>query len=252
MYSCVMEVGRILRCACTAVLFSLSLSRGHSSSLCAGPDGGRKELGGRRLPFIPRSPPQQTDAASIVGYTKFDERRRQIFGLGRLPTSAALVVGKGETFVQRQTQSGVEGILNSNHHLSHSTTRLRLPWTNFNVRWMRDALSAANRVRLRSSAMIDLEGGGEGWKTVGSAVKQVAVRGGATAFAEGQAEASSWANAVEGLKNGLASGLAAACVKTVLQPFDTMKTVQQFSTARYVHWDHRHRGLVGMRVALCD
>ncbi|CAM9315501.1 unnamed protein product [Ectocarpus sp. 4 AP-2014] len=39
-------------------------------------------------------------------------------------------------------------------------------------------------------------------------------------------------NAVEGLKNGLASGLAAACVKTVLQPFDTMKTVQQFSTTR--------------------
>eukprot|EP00752_Nemacystus_decipiens_P003992 g3657.t1 len=39
-------------------------------------------------------------------------------------------------------------------------------------------------------------------------------------------------NAIEGLKNGLASGLAAACVKTVLQPFDTMKTVQQFSTTR--------------------
>lgn len=41
-----------------------------------------------------------------------------------------------------------------------------------------------------------------------------------------------WKNAIEGLKNGLASGLAAACVKTVLQPFDTMKTVQQFSTTR--------------------
>lgn len=40
------------------------------------------------------------------------------------------------------------------------------------------------------------------------------------------------ANAVEGCKNGLASGLAAACVKTVLQPFDTIKTVQQFSTAK--------------------
>lgn len=39
-------------------------------------------------------------------------------------------------------------------------------------------------------------------------------------------------NAVEGVKNGLASGLAAACVKTVLQPFDTLKTVQQFSTAK--------------------
>lgn len=41
-------------------------------------------------------------------------------------------------------------------------------------------------------------------------------------------------NAVDGLKNGLASGLAAAVVKTVLQPFDTMKTVQQFSTTRFV------------------
>ena len=39
-------------------------------------------------------------------------------------------------------------------------------------------------------------------------------------------------NALEGFKNGLASGLAAACVKTVLQPFDTMKTVQQYSTAK--------------------
>ncbi|CAN0539238.1 unnamed protein product, partial [Scytosiphon promiscuus] len=35
-----------------------------------------------------------------------------------------------------------------------------------------------------------------------------------------------------GVKNGLASGLAAACVKTVLQPFDTLKTVQQFSTTK--------------------
>lgn len=42
----------------------------------------------------------------------------------------------------------------------------------------------------------------------------------------------SWGNAVDGLKNGVASGLAAAVVKTVLQPFDTMKTVQQFSTTR--------------------
>lgn len=48
----------------------------------------------------------------------------------------------------------------------------------------------------------------------------------------GGAAGRQWASAVEGLKNGLASGLAAACVKTVLQPFDTMKTVQQASTTR--------------------
>jgi len=32
---------------------------------------------------------------------------------------------------------------------------------------------------------------------------------------------------VDGLKNALASGLAAACSKAILQPFDTLKTVQQ-------------------------
>ncbi|KAG5190991.1 mitochondrial carrier domain-containing protein [Tribonema minus] len=37
-------------------------------------------------------------------------------------------------------------------------------------------------------------------------------------------------NALEGLKNGCASGLASGCVKTLLQPFDTIKTVQQFSS----------------------
>jgi hypothetical protein len=33
----------------------------------------------------------------------------------------------------------------------------------------------------------------------------------------------------DGVKNGLASGFAAVCVKAVLQPFDTIKTVQQAS-----------------------
>ena len=32
---------------------------------------------------------------------------------------------------------------------------------------------------------------------------------------------------MEGLKSTLASGLAAACSKTILAPFDTIKTVQQ-------------------------
>lgn len=36
-------------------------------------------------------------------------------------------------------------------------------------------------------------------------------------------------NLLEGLKNGCASGLAAGCVKAVMQPFDSMKTLQQFS-----------------------
>lgn len=33
----------------------------------------------------------------------------------------------------------------------------------------------------------------------------------------------------------LEKGLAAACEKTVLQPFDTIKTVQQFSTAQQLN-----------------
>ena len=48
----------------------------------------------------------------------------------------------------------------------------------------------------------------------------------------GKSPSQGLANALEGVRNGLASGLAAACVKTVLQPFDTIKTVQQFSTAK--------------------
>lgn len=33
--------------------------------------------------------------------------------------------------------------------------------------------------------------------------------------------------AINGIKNSLASGLAAACSKTILAPFDTIKTMQQ-------------------------
>jgi len=36
-----------------------------------------------------------------------------------------------------------------------------------------------------------------------------------------------WGAVVDGLKNGIASGLATACSKLLLQPFDTLKTVQQ-------------------------
>lgn len=36
---------------------------------------------------------------------------------------------------------------------------------------------------------------------------------------------------LDGIKNSLASALAAACSKTILAPFDTIKTVQQHSVA---------------------
>lgn len=51
----------------------------------------------------------------------------------------------------------------------------------------------------------------------------------------GSTSGTPWENAIEGMKNGIASGLAAAVVKTILHPFDTMKTVQQYSTRRLVH-----------------
>lgn len=48
-------------------------------------------------------------------------------------------------------------------------------------------------------------------------------RGGSSA--NNNAEASAW---IDGLKSGLASGMSAACVKTLLQPVDAVKTMQQY------------------------
>ena len=56
----------------------------------------------------------------------------------------------------------------------------------------------------------------------------LAVRGGEAATATRRRRG----GAADGLKNGLASALAAAVAKTALQPFDTLKTVQQASVAR--------------------
>jgi hypothetical protein len=37
--------------------------------------------------------------------------------------------------------------------------------------------------------------------------------------------------AINGIKNSIASGMAAGCAKTILAPFDTIKTVQQQATS---------------------
>lgn len=52
-------------------------------------------------------------------------------------------------------------------------------------------------------------------------------RGGGGGSAAAGAVDAGWATIIEGLKNGCASGLAAACAKLLLQPFDTVKTLQQ-------------------------
>jgi Mitochondrial carrier protein len=61
-----------------------------------------------------------------------------------------------------------------------------------------------------------------------SVSKYMNVRGGASA-AVAPVKATK-TDAVDGIKQGIASGLASCCVKTLLQPLDTIKTVQQFST----------------------
>lgn len=60
------------------------------------------------------------------------------------------------------------------------------------------------------------------WRSLRSSVVLKETRGG-----EKSSRGSPSSAATEGLKNSIASGLAAACSKTLLAPFDTIKTVQQ-------------------------
>lgn len=83
----------------------------------------------------------------------------------------------------------------------------------------KDAKSVLVRVRSMRRAVL-VRGAGTGGTVTAATI---------TKSAPGQ---SARGNAIDGLKNGLASGLAAAVVKTALQPFDTMKTVQQYSKIR--------------------
>lgn len=85
----------------------------------------------------------------------------------------------------------------------------------------KDAKSVLVRVRSMRRAVL-VRGAGTGGTVTAATI---------TKSAPGQ---SARGNAIDGLKNGLASGLAAAVVKTALQPFDTMKTVQQYSKIRLV------------------
>lgn len=92
-------------------------------------------------------------------------------------------------------------------------------------------LVACFRVNARSSSVLaaaslprkrSIGGGRHDEELCRSAVQTIS-SGGASSGA-----ASAW---MEGLKNGLASAMAAACVKTTLQPIDAIKTFQQYNQA---------------------
>lgn len=164
----------------------------------------------------------QTNTTGLYLAERNQERRRGGFG------SLSCVLGALGSLVKKEegSQFGIRWVepQASNleeHGLCFSNGRRnRHPFVEWNERWKQTVSpSALDQSTLQTS------GAGRGRQV---SVLQTAgvTRGGATE------SSGSWANAIEGLKNGLASGLAAACVKAVLQPFDTMKTVQQFSTSR--------------------
>lgn len=232
-----------LRYARVAALLCLSLIGTHGGGGFFAPQDARKQPPSGTV--VPRQvpPPQQTEAVleglGLDGSHKAKGTVRG--GPARLAAAAAAALGRAETRAQpaatpqpsgrTDAESSVEsvpgyGTLASTAICTRSPlSGRRLPWGQTSTHdWKREALLAAGRWRRRRSAALGLTGG-----EVRSAVQHAGeTRGGASTPPPHRA------NAVEGIKNGFASGLAAACVKTVLQPFDTMKTVQQFSTTRCV------------------
>lgn len=150
------------------------------------------------------------------------ERRRGGFSSISCVLGALGSLVKKEEISQRGIRSVEPQASNLEEHgLCFSNGRRnRHPFVEWNQRW-RQTVSSSAIGQLTFQTL----GAGKGAQ---ASVLQTAgvTRGGATD------SSGSWENAIEGLKNGLASGLAAACVKALLQPFDTMKTVQQFSTTR--------------------
>jgi solute carrier family 25 S-adenosylmethionine transporter 26 len=82
-------------------------------------------------------------------------------------------------------------------------------------------LAKTTRIQTTSSSLQRQGGGGNGGSELVRGLQACVRRPGAWLRSPETREA---------LKNGCASGLAAACAKTALQPFDSIKTVQQGST----------------------
>lgn len=196
--------------------------------------------------------PHESDAArrqSGLGVIQ----KKGVCGFGCLPAMGVTVKRAAVTQLQAEKRSpplndqvessdDTEGDApaETGTEIADNSMRKIAPWGILRPGRKRGDLSMAGRVGIQMAVTVDEPDGEEsssalhtaGMTRGGAAAAQSvpsANLGGGTAAAP----AASWDNAVDGLKNGLASGLAAACVKTVLQPFDTMKTVQQFSTTRW-------------------
>lgn len=235
--------------SCTAVLLSLSLSTAN------GPAGGfffaRHQQRSRKL----RPGQVQQQPHLLLEQSDSEERLGGIGGgLGRVVSTAAAAAFGGAA--QEPRKAPTEATAQSSYHeeevpdaataVPGAVEQQQCQQGNhagFGGQWRSissplEALSSTSRqLGLRASSTVAALGLRDG-KQRSAATLLTRGGGGAPQPARPSTppptpqEGDRWKNAIEGLKNGLASGLAAACVKTVLQPFDTMKTVQQFSTTR--------------------
>lgn len=235
--------------ACTSALLSLSLSTAN------GPAGGffvtrqQQQRSRQQLDGQVQQPWRQVIISRLL---EKESREVRLGGLGRLASTAAAALGGGEG-AQQQSRKTIEPATDSSYDSDHAApvaavveqsqeaiqTTNTATYAGLGRQWRGlpsplEALSSTGRqLSLRASATAAAWGVREGKPRSAT----ILTRGGSAPAPQSPPppqQGDRWKYAVEGLKNGLASGLAAACVKTVLQPFDTMKTVQQFSTTRWV------------------
>jgi len=224
---------------CTAALLSLSVSRAN------GPAGGffvaRHQRPRQQL--IDGQVQQRTLAIAPPLLDRKGRLGGLACGLGQLASTAAAALGGGGRRggqESRKSTETVESSFGSDHDTAAAIAaeqnpggvRPGFPGQMRGLSSPFEALSLTSRqLGQQASSTMAALGLREGKQRSATFLTRGGGGGGGAPQAPPQ-QVDRWKNAIEGLKNGLASGLAAACVKTVLQPFDTMKTVQQFSTTR--------------------
>lgn len=230
--------------ACTAALLSLSVSRAD------GPAGDffvARHQRSRRQQLLDGQV-QQLRAIAPPLLDREGRLRDVACGLGHIASTAAAVLGGGGRREGQQSRKSTETVescsgSSSNHataagaaEQNPGAVRPGFPGQLRGLSSPFEALSLTSRqLGQRASSTMAALGLREGKQRSATLLTRGGGGGGAPQApptSPPPQQVDRWKNAVEGLKNGLASGLAAACVKTVLQPFDTMKTVQQFSTTR--------------------